>query len=99
MYVAMNRFKVVSDREVEFEGVWKERARAIDDVPGFLELKILRPETGTKEYISMSLWESKDAFVGWTKSDAFARAHSKSRSGLLEGHPNFEGFEVFETSD
>ena len=43
-----------------------------------------------------TLWKSEDAFVGWTKSEAFRKAHegAGSRGHLYLGHPNFEGFTI-----
>jgi len=47
-------------------------------------------------YASHSIWNSKNDFINWTKSEAFRLAHKNSgqHKGLYLGHPNFEGFEV-----
>ena len=41
------------------------------------------------------IWETKDDFWNWTKSEAFRLAHKDAgkHSDLYIGHPNFEGFE------
>ena len=41
-------------------------------------------------------WASKDAFIDWTKSEAFRLAHKNAgqHKDLYIGAPNFEGFEV-----
>ena len=41
MYFAMSRLKVFSEKESEFEIVWKNRAKDIDGVKGFKKQKLL----------------------------------------------------------
>ena len=94
----MNRFKIVIDREKDFEGIWKERETHLDDVPGFLEFHLVRGKTEETHtlYASHSTWKSQDDFVNWTKSEAFRQAHKRAgeHSDIYLGHPVFEGFEV-----
>ena len=87
MYIAMNNFKVVSGKEPEFERIWRERESYLNKVPGFVQFCLLRAES-PGEYISHSTWESREAFVGWTQSDAFVQGHRQgSLMGVLEGPP------------
>ena len=46
-------------------------------------------------YASHSIWNSKEDFINWTKSEAFRLAHKNAgqHQNLYLGHPNFEGFE------
>lgn len=98
MYVAMNQFSVNEGFEDGFEETWRTRERFVTSEPGFQSFKLLRGETadGVTPYISHSTWASKDAFVAWTSSEAFAKAHRDARSpkGTLTGHPTFSGYEV-----
>ena len=100
MYIAMNRFRISAGREEVFEEMWRRRDSYLDQVPGFKTFRLLRGETtdGTTLFVSHSTWESRDAFVAWTESEAFRKAHGDARSpqGTLAGHPVFEGFEVLE---
>ena len=100
MYIAMNRFRVAAGREAEFEDVWRNRESYLDEVDGFREFRLLRGADGEEFtlFVSHSIWESKAAFRAWTESEAFAKAHRQARtpSGVLLGHPDFEGFEVVE---
>ena len=94
----MNRFKIFLGKEKEFEEVWKNRDTHLNDVPEFREFHLVKGET-TDEYTlyaSNSIWNSKNDFINWTKSEAFRLAHKNSgqHKGLYLGHPNFEGFEV-----
>ncbi len=98
MYIAMNRFRIVAGREEEFVEMWRKRESHLDKVPGFREFHLLRG-SGDDEatlFASHVIWESKQAFEGWTKSEEFRKAHAGARTsmGFMTGPPNFEGFDV-----
>ena len=93
----MNRFKIVLGKEREFEEVWKGRDSFLKDVVGFKKFNLVKGETNDKYslYASHSIWNSKEDFINWTKSEAFRLAHKNAGQyqDLYLGHPNFEGFE------
>lgn len=98
MYIAMNRFKIVPGEEDAFQKVWEERDSRLEEVPGFVEFRLLK---GPKEedhtlFASHTIWKDHAAFEAWTRSEAFRRAHEGAgdRRKLYLGHPQFEGFEV-----
>ncbi len=98
MYIAMNRFRVARGSEEVFEELWRSRDSYLDEVPGFKEFHLLKgPETEEHTlYASHSIWKSRQAFVDWTESEAFQKAHANARApqGTYLSHPEFEGFEV-----
>ena len=98
MFIAMNRFKIVLGKEKEFEDIWKNRDTHLKDVPGFKKFNLVKGDTNNEHtlYASHSIWNSKNDFINWTKSEAFRLAHKNSgqHKELYLGHPNFEGFEV-----
>ena len=98
MFIAMNRFKVTKGREADFEEVWKSRDSHLDSVEGFVEFHLLRgPEHDDFTlYSSHTVWDSRQAFEGWTRSAQFRAAHRDAgrTKGLYQDHPNFEGFDV-----
>ncbi|MEL6337877.1 MAG: antibiotic biosynthesis monooxygenase [Pseudomonadota bacterium] len=100
MYIAMNRFRITPGREAEFEAVWKGRTSQLDTVPGFKDFKLLKgPKTEAHSlYCSHSIWDSRDAFEAWTKSEAFRIAHKDAGTSkdMYLGPPEFEGFEPVE---
>ncbi len=103
MFIAMNRFKVRPGSEQAFEAVWRERETYLDRMPGFVEFHLLKgPQSEDHTlYASHTVWESKAAFEGWTRSEEFRRAHARagnnSTGSLYLEHPKFEGFEVKQT--
>ena len=42
MFLAMNRFKIVSGKEEVFEKIWKERDSHLEGVDGFIEFNLLK---------------------------------------------------------
>lgn len=102
MFIAMNRFHVPVGQEKAFEDVWKNRDGSLAEMQGFQSFRLLRGETAAEEgytlFASHTVWERKEDFVAWTKSENFRQAHRDSgdRSALYLGHPKFEGFSVVE---
>ena len=98
MFIAMNRFKIKLGKEAEFEKIWRDRDTHLDGVDGFKEFHLVKGEKNKEFslYASHSIWNSKNDFIKWTKSDAFRLAHKNAgqHKNLYIGAPNFEGFEV-----
>ena len=87
MFIAMNQFQVNPERAAEFEEVWRTRESHLDKNPGFVQFALLKgDEPG--DYISHSVWQSRDAFVAWTQSESFKQAHAgRMPEGILTTHP------------
>lgn len=98
MYLAMNRFQVNAGREQDFIEVWRSRDSFLDEVPGFVSFNLLRgvTEDGITLFTSHSVWQSRQAFEDWTRSEAFRKAHAgagKTSEGIYAGPPKLELFE------
>jgi heme-degrading monooxygenase HmoA len=94
MFIAMNNFKIAAGREPDFERAWRERQSYLEGVPGFVQFALLKgSEQG--EYASHTTWESRDAFIAWTQSEAFVNAHRHgSMAGVVEGPPHLKMYEA-----
>ena len=94
----MNRFKIILGSENDFEQIWRTRETYLDEVTGFKEFHLLKGESNEEYtlYSSHSVWDSKEDFIAWTKSESFRKAHKDAGENkpLYIGHPIFEGFEV-----
>ena len=94
----MNRFQIVRGQEETFEDIWRKRESYLNKVPGFREFHLLRGDSEATYtlYASHSVWDSRNAFEGWTKSENFRMAHAQAGTakGVYLDHPRFEGFEV-----
>ena len=97
MYLTMNRFRVKPGCEEAFEAVWAGRETKLPEVPGFVSFHLLKgPEReGYRLYASHTAWESEAAFLAWTKSEAFRKAHAGAggHKELYAGPPELEVFE------
>ena len=94
MFVAMNRFRVVPERERDFERVWRERETYLQEVPGFVQFALLRSDQ-EGEYISHSVWQDRAAFEAWTQSAAFSKGHAQgSLAGILAGPPQLSLYQA-----
>ncbi|MFT8675453.1 MAG: antibiotic biosynthesis monooxygenase [Acetobacter sp.] len=100
MYIAMNRFTVRPDSEEDFRRRWLDRDVLLKTVPGFVSFQFLKGPVREDHilYASHTVWESYDAFIGWTKSEQFRQAHAQAGTGKPQtmGPPVFEGFEVLQ---
>jgi heme oxygenase (mycobilin-producing) len=94
MIVVMNRISVASGREQDFEKTFAERDRAVDRMPGFIDMQVLRPCEGNT-YVVLTRWKSLEAFKDWTQSEAFISAHRKQTPGLAQSRPTLEIYEDF----
>ena len=99
MFIAMNNFKVAEGQGPEFERIWRERETYLDGVPGFVRFALLRGDA-PGEYISHSTWESREAFLGWVSSEAFAKGHAQgSLKGVIVGPPAIKLYDALITQD
>lgn len=94
MFIAMNQFQVSPSRIAEFEEIWCQRESYLAGAPGFRHFALLKGDD-PGDYISHSTWDSRDAFLQWTRSVAFERAHgTKMPEGVLAGHPRARFYEA-----
>lgn len=101
MFVAANRFRVIPAEAEAFERTWLNRESHLHEVEGFVTFHLLKgPEAEDHIlYSSFTLWASREAFEGWTRSQQFRRAHAGAGASkpVTLGPPQFEGFEVLQT--
>ncbi|MCA9843422.1 MAG: antibiotic biosynthesis monooxygenase [Dehalococcoidia bacterium] len=87
MFIAMNHFEVEEGREQEFEELWRTRETYLDGLAGFVQFALLKGDEAG-QYISHTVWSDRDAFLAWTQSDAFRKAHGgRMPEGIVKGHP------------
>jgi heme-degrading monooxygenase HmoA len=98
MYIAMNRFKVRTGAEGDFETVWKNRDSRLGEMKGFRTFHLLKGQENKEEgytlYASHTVWDSEEDFRAWTRSENFRSAHRNAgdTKPAYIGHPQFEGF-------
>jgi len=80
MFVVCNRVQINPDHAEPFEKLFLSRSHMVDKSPGFVSFQLLRPDKADESYIVMVVWETKDAYKAWLKSDAFKQGHSRTGS-------------------
>jgi len=103
--VTMNVIDVANDFASVFEDVFRNRAGAVEQQPGFLSLAVLKTTMGSWDapgdapadvttYQVTTRWLSQQAYEAWTTSEAFKLAHGQRR--MPEGAILRGGLRVFE---
>ena len=75
-FVAINYITCEPHYQERFEQLFGTRANAIDRMPGFVNMQVLKP-TGEGEYLIVSHWSSEEAFKTWTSSPEFMEGHKR----------------------
>ncbi|MCX8020655.1 MAG: antibiotic biosynthesis monooxygenase [Chitinophagaceae bacterium] len=83
-FVAINYIHCEPDYKQRFEELFQTRARAIDTMPGFIDMYVLKPASAEEPYLVISYWESEEAFKAWTHSSAFQEGHKRGFEDLAK---------------
>jgi heme-degrading monooxygenase HmoA len=76
-FVAVNFIRCDEDYQDRFEELFRTRAHAIDTLPGFMGMHVLKPKDDEGEYLVVSHWTSEEDFKSWMKSPAFIEGHKR----------------------
>lgn len=115
MIVVTNRIPVAQGHEIDFEDRFKKRVHLVDKAKGFVRNEVHRPrpmrfdhesggfvpDTEAEGYYEVKTWwRTMDDFVAWTKSPAFAEAHSSRPPKEMFRGPNIlEVHEILTSTD
>ena len=115
MIVTTNRIPVAEGHEADFEDRFSKRVHLVDSAPGFIRNEVHRPrpvkfdheqggfvdDPGQEGFYEVKTWwRSMEDFEAWTKSDAFAQAHSnRPPKEMFRGPSQLLVHEVFLTTD
>ncbi|HEX8738308.1 MAG TPA: antibiotic biosynthesis monooxygenase [Pyrinomonadaceae bacterium] len=78
MITVANRIYVSPEYAEAFEKVFRERAKLVDQMPGFVSNQVLRPVNDGDPYVVFTIWNSREDFMNWVRSDAFTKGHAQS---------------------
>jgi len=76
-FVAINNISCQDHYKPRFEELFKSRIKAIDKMPGFIFMNVLKPVNGEGNYLIVSYWKNEDSFKDWTKSSNFIEGHKR----------------------
>lgn len=83
-FVAINYIDCEEDYKPRFEELFGSRAQAIDRMPGFKNMQVLKPKDGESSYLIVSFWENEDSFKQWTGSPEFLEGHKRGFADLAK---------------
>ncbi len=78
MITVANRIYVAPEYRQAFEECFRNRARLVDGMPGFISNHVLRPVNEGEPYVVFTLWESRKDFDNWVESEEFQKGHAQS---------------------
>lgn len=102
-FVAINYITCEPEYRERFEYLFGSRAKAIDVMPGFVNMHVLRPSKEEDPYLVVSYWQDEASFQAWTKSEAFMQGHKRGFEDVAkaktEGKPapmksDFKTYEI-----
>lgn len=76
-FVAINRIECKPDYRSRFEELFLTRARAIDRLPGFIRMEVLKDSSGEGAYLVVSHWTDEASFRAWVGSPEFLEGHKR----------------------
>jgi heme oxygenase (mycobilin-producing) len=101
MITVANRLYVGAEYAEAFEKVFRDRAKLVDEMQGFVSNKVLRPVNEGDPYVVLTIWNSREDFMNWVRSDAFIKGHAQSATLPREAYfkPNvLEMHEILQDS-
>jgi heme-degrading monooxygenase HmoA len=81
-FVAINYISCSPEYIDRFEELFGSRAGAIDLMPGFHNMHVLRPAATGEPYLIVSYWENEASFKAWTGSPEFLEGHKRGFADL-----------------
>ncbi len=101
-FVAINYIKCEPEYAQRFEDLFATRAHAIDRMPGFKNMHVLKPIKNDDAYLIVSYWENEKAFKDWTSSPEFIEGHKRGFEDIRKAKelgqraPMTSDFKVYE---
>ena len=84
MFVAINYISCQDSYKERFEELFSTRAHAIDRMPGFKYMHVLKPTNNNGDYLIVSHWENEENFKNWTRSMEFIEGHKRGFKDVEE---------------
>jgi heme-degrading monooxygenase HmoA len=89
-FAAINYINCRENYRERFEQLFATRAHAIDRLPGFIDMQVLKPDEDGDNYLIISFWKSEENFKAWTKSPEFLEGHKRGFDDIKKAKENGE---------
>ena len=85
--VGMN-YEVLEGKNAEFEEGFRKVLAVMGDIPGHVRSRLFRDVDQAGSYLIHSEWETREAFTGFIRSEAFADVTRWGKEQILAGRPS-----------
>ncbi len=75
IYSVFSTFKVPGEKSEEVIDIYRNRSRKVDQAPGFIDFFLLQNEKHPDELTVQLLFEEKEDYLNWVRSDQFKKIH------------------------
>lgn len=101
-FVVQNTFRVKPYKCCEFEQMWKTRESFLQQMPGFITFELLKNKEKEGNYISQTMWKTRQDFSNWLNSEEFEKSHGlrdpvkmAAMRAMVEENPEVSFYETF----
>jgi heme-degrading monooxygenase HmoA len=98
MITVANRIYVKPEYAEAFETAFRDRAGLVDGMPGFVSNQVLRPVNDGDPYVVFTIWNTRQDFLNWVRSDAFTKGHAQSGTLPKDAYPQPNVLEMHEVA-
>lgn len=82
MFVAISSLRVANDMSEDVARAFRDRARLVDEAPGFLGLEVLVDRADRSRFELVTRWTDEAAFDAWHDGPDHAASHRRMPRGL-----------------
>jgi heme oxygenase (mycobilin-producing) len=82
MFVALSRFVIANDKDVEVKNAFRNRPHTVEHAAGFVRLDVISPEENPKEIWLITYWNDRHCFEEWHHGHLYRDAHRGIPKGL-----------------
>lgn len=79
-FIAINVIAIPEGHGQQLEDRFAKRAGMVEHAAGFERFELLRPTSGTTDYLVVTHWKSEADFQAWQDSQDFRSGHASARS-------------------
>ncbi len=84
MYISMSHLRLHETQVSELIEAFSNRARLVDNAPGFIDLEVWHSDRDPGEVIMVSRWEHRDAFTRYMRSEEHRTSHARIEPSLKD---------------
>lgn len=100
MFVSINYIPGTEKSREKLEKFFARRSKALERIPGFAKMQVLKPVDEKSDYLIISEWESQEDFQKWSATRDFTEDHSREFEDLqniYEGGKEYSTKKAFRT--